>query len=94
MKRLVVWIGMVLLVPSLVWAGEANAKIGKLVERMRVGPLKRLDIGVTRTGTSIPALVTDEDLVLGTTKIRVLLVNVGGAAKPEVSVGSTPMETR
>ena len=48
MKRLVVWIGMVLLVPSLVWAGEANAKIGKLVERMRVGPLKRLDIGGTR----------------------------------------------
>ncbi len=89
MKRLVVWIGMVLLVPSLVRAGDANAKIGKLVEGMRVGPLKRLDIGVTRTGTSIPALVTDEDLVPGTTKTRVLLVNVGGAAKPEVSVGST-----
>ena len=89
MKWSVAGIGLVLLVPSLVWAGEANTKIGKLVEGMRVGPLKRLDIGVTRKGTSIPALVTDEDLVLGSNKTRVLLVNFGGAANPEVSVGAT-----
>jgi len=70
-------------------AGEADAKVAELISGMRVGPLMRLDIGVTRTGTLIPALVTEEDLDLQTRKTRVLLVNFGRLSEPAVSVGAT-----
>ena len=88
------WTRVVLLVAVLVGvpvqrgvAGETDVKVGKLIEGMRVGPLKRLDFGVTRRGTLIPALVTDEDLDLTTRKTRILLVNFDGLTQPEESIG-------
>ena len=64
-----------------------GTRVAKLVEGMRYGPLRRLDIGVTRRGTLIPSLVSPEDLDPHTPKTRILLVNFGGVTKPERSVG-------
>ena len=89
MKRVVLAVGLLMLFRVPAAAEQADAKLAALIEGMRVGPLKRLDIGVTRAGTLIPALVTDEDLDLRTKKTRVLLVNFGGLTDPEVSVGAT-----
>ncbi len=79
---------LVLVLASVVAGGERGAKDGAWLEGMRVGPLKRLDIGVTRAGRLIPALLTDEDLDLRTTKTRVLLVNPGVSRASLESVGT------
>ena len=50
--------GLVLVLVSVAGASEADKKMGALVDGMRVGPLRRLDIGVTRKGTLIPAVVS------------------------------------
>ena len=89
MKQVVMYWGLVLVLVSVAGAGEADKKLEALIDGMRVGPLRRLDIGVTRKGTLIPAVVSAEDLDLGTKKTRVLLVNVNGESDPKVSVGAT-----
>jgi len=88
--RIALWVAVLVgvLVPGAIGvAGETDVKVGKLIEGMRVGPLKRLDFGVTRLGTLIPALVTDEDLDLRTRKTRVLLVCFDGLPQPTESIG-------
>ncbi len=57
MKQVVMCWGLVLVLVSVAGAGEADKKVGALIDGMRVGPLRRLDIGVTRKGTLIPAVV-------------------------------------
>ena len=88
MKQVVMRWGLVLVLVSVAGASEADKKMGALVDGMRVGPLRRLDIGVTRKGTLIPAVVSADDLDLRTKKTRVLLVNVNGESDPKVSVGA------
>ncbi len=92
------WTGMGVFVVGLVFCGgpvkvvaaaeetEANRKIDRLIAAVRIPGLRRLDIGVTRHGTRIPALVTADDLDFATRKTRILLVGFAVSPGPEASV--------
>lgn len=62
-------------------APDATAVPLAIEQTAKNTPLKRFDIGVNRRGTSISALISQDDLNLRTTKTRVLLV-AGLSANP------------
>lgn len=66
---------------------ETQRAPAALVKSAKEPGVNRSAIGVTRRGTSIPCLITDDDLDLGTSKTRILLV--GGLEGAAASVDAT-----
>ena len=81
-------VGLVVLVGASESAAvETQRTPAALVETADAPGMHRSAIGVTRRGTSIPCLITDDDLDLGTSKTRILLV--GGLEGAAASVDAT-----
>ena len=83
--KMVVGIGLVSL--ASLSAQTPAEKIERLLEELRLPGVIETSIGVTRKGTPIPALITEDDLDYFTTKTRILLV--GGLDGSEGSVRAT-----
>jgi len=66
-------------------ADDFNQQVDDLLATVRPPGVMRLDIGVTRRGTKIPALVTADDLDYRSGKTRVLLVGFDTSPRPEAS---------
>ena len=76
-----------LLSASAALAATPAEKVSETIRAASIPGVMRLDIGVTRQFTPIPALITDDDLDYRTRKTRVLLV--GGLDGSDASVQST-----
>jgi rhamnogalacturonyl hydrolase YesR len=71
------WLCLCLLFPAVLRAeeGDCNRRVDEALRDVLTSPgVLRFDVGVTRRGTRIPALVTRDDLDLDTKRTRVLLV--------------------
>ena len=62
------------LAASAIAADNNDVKVNELLDSVKIPGMIRSAIGVTRAGTSIPCLITDDDLNYNTHKIRVLLI--------------------
>ena len=80
-------VGIWLIGTTCISAQTPAEKVERLLDELRLPGVIQTSIGVTRTGTPIPALTTKDDLDYFTPKTRVLLV--GGLDGSEASVLAT-----